>query len=106
MAVFQMLVVLTLLVLAAAQRNQHQPQLVSWVVISVVNGEILNSTKNEVIPQTWWPDLYFNFCDLARGSWDIGDWTPLHKGSPNVGVQEDATCHTCPIPSIRAAHTS
>lgn len=73
MVVFQLLVVLTLLVPAAAQRNQHQLQWVSWVVISAVYGEILNSTKNEAVLQTWWPNLYFNLCDLVRGSWDIGD---------------------------------
>lgn len=29
------------------------------------NGEILNSTSKEAGPQTWWPDLEFDLCDLA-----------------------------------------
>lgn len=82
MVMLQLVVVLLFLAPASAQSHPHQPQWVTWAVISAGNGETLNSTTREVIPQTWWPDLYFDLCDLARGSWDVGDWTPLHKGRP------------------------
>ncbi|OBS71411.1 hypothetical protein A6R68_00047 [Neotoma lepida] len=63
-----------------APRNPHQLQKVTWVVISAGNGEILNGTTHEAVPGAWWPGLYFDLCDLVRGSWDIGDWTPAHEG--------------------------
>lgn len=57
----QLLVVLTLLLPAIAKRNPHQPQRMTWAVISTGTGEILNSTTYEVVPQTWWPILTLTF---------------------------------------------
>ncbi|OBS81945.1 hypothetical protein A6R68_24065, partial [Neotoma lepida] len=82
------LLLVTLLLLQTVnttRRNPHQPPKVTWAVINADNGRILNSTTHEAIPGAWWPGLYFDLCDLARGSCDMGDWTPAHGGD-NLGA--------------------
>lgn len=78
-----------------ASGNPHQPQKVTWAVISTGDGKILNSTTREAVPGAWWPKLYFDLCDLARGSWDIRDWTLTHEGRPECkGV------NGCTLPQV------
>ncbi|OBS57703.1 hypothetical protein A6R68_11172 [Neotoma lepida] len=95
-----------------APRNPHELQKVTWAVISAGNGEILNSTTHEAIAGAQWPKLYFDLCDLVRGSWDIGDWTPAHEGvhrdsvprfsiflpKPNISVPTHPGCGKTPEP--------
>lgn len=43
-----------------AQRNPHQPQNLTWVVLDT-HADILNSTSSITVPGSWFPDLYFDF---------------------------------------------
>lgn len=73
------------------QTNRHHPQKVTWAVVNAGNGEILNSTSRVTVPDIWCPELYFNLCDLVRGSWDVGDWTHVHEGWPECGGARGCT---------------
>ena len=54
-----------------AAANPHQPMSLTWMVLSATTGEVINSTSAIYPKNTWWPDLEFDLCLLAAGSWDI-----------------------------------
>ena len=70
---------LTLLIIATfldprtVSANPHQPMNLTWMILSATMGKVINSTS-AIHPQNiWWPDLEFDLCLLATGSWDIGE---------------------------------
>ena len=72
-----MLILLTGIKVQAASSNQ--PQKVTWILSSAGTRGILNQTFQTM---TWWPDLMFDLCDLAHGSWIMGDWIQGIEGRP------------------------
>ena len=70
---------LTLLIIATfvdhrtVSTNPHQPMNLTWMILSTTTGEVINSTSAIHPQNTWWPDLEFDLCLLATGSWDIGE---------------------------------
>lgn len=72
---------LALMVTVTSLQNAHQPQRVRWEVINAGAGEVLNVTE-EIMPDAWWLELIFDLCGLARGSWDMRDWSSLHEWQP------------------------
>lgn len=60
-----LLLILTPLLLTPSRQSLHRPQKVTWMVINAATGEIANSTTIETVPDTWWPEIQFDLCDLA-----------------------------------------
>lgn len=78
-----------------AAANPHQPMNLTWMVLSTTTGEVINSTSAIYPKNTWWPDLEFDLCLLAMGSWDIGDWEVRTPGKPGCGAGINR-CNTRP----------
>ena len=53
--------------------NPHQPMNLTWMILSASTEEVINSTSAIHPQNTWWPDLEFDLCLLAAGSWDMGE---------------------------------
>ena len=83
---------LTLLIIATfldprtISDNPHQPMNLTWMILSASTEEVINSTSAIHPQNTWWPDLEFDLCLLAAGSWDMGEWEVKTSGSLNVGL--------------------
>lgn len=78
-----------------AAANSRQPMNLTWMVLSTTTGEVINSTSAIYPKNTWWPDLEFDICLLAVGSWDIGDWEVRTPGKPECGAGINR-CNTRP----------
>ena len=75
--------------------NPHQPMNLTWIILSATTGEVINSPSAIYPKNTWWPDLEFDLCLLAAGSWDIGDWEVKMPGKPECGAGINR-CNTRP----------
>ena len=75
--------------------NPHQPMNLTWIILSATTGEVINSPSAIYPKNTWWPDLEFDLCLLAAGSWDIGDWEVKKPGKPECGAGINR-CNTRP----------
>ena len=75
--------------------NPHQPMNLTWIILSATAGEVINYTLAIYPKNTWWPDLEFDLCLLAAGSWDIGDWEVKKPGKPECGAGVNH-CNTRP----------
>ena len=73
----------------SAAANPHQPMNLTWMILSATTGEVINSTSAIHPKNTWWPDLEFDLCLLATGSWDIGEWEVKTPGKPECGAGID-----------------
>ena len=82
-AMVKVLFVLLSLRLSVAS-NPHQPMNLTWIILSATTGEVINSPSAIYPKNAWWPDLEFDLCLLAAGSWDIGDWEVKMPGKPEV----------------------
>lgn len=58
--------------------SPHIPKQLTWQVLSQ-RGEVIWSSTAQHTPNTWWPTLYPDLCQLAMGSWDIGQHDDPHK---------------------------
>lgn len=56
--------------------SPHQPQNVTWIIINTSTGRVVNATSSMTPPNTWWPNIVFDLCSLAIGTWDVDDWSP------------------------------
>lgn len=76
-----------------SSQSLHAPANVIWEVKSATTSRPAARVTNRTTPFTWWPDLMVDLCDLARGSWDIGDWT-TSDGRPecNDPTSTDRRC--------------
>ena len=79
----------------SAAANPHQPMNLTWMILSATTEEVINSTSAIHPRNTWWPDLEFDLCLLAAGSWDIGEWEVKMPGKPECGAGIDR-CNTRP----------
>ena len=79
----------------SAATNPHQPMNLTWMILSTTRGEVINSTSAIHPQNTWWPDLEFNLCLLAVGSWDIGEWEVKMPRKPECGAGTNR-CNTQP----------
>jgi hypothetical protein len=46
--------------------NPHQPYHLTWMVIDMSTGEILNQTSKVTPPNVWFPDLTFDLTKLLQ----------------------------------------
>lgn len=69
------LFILLKLLQECSSQSQYAPAHVTWEVKSATTSRPAARVTNRTTPFTWWPDLTVDLCDLARGSWDLGDWT-------------------------------
>ena len=81
-----LLIIATLLDPGTISTNPHQPMNLTWMILSASTEEVINSTSAIHPQNTWWPDLEFDLCLLAAGSWDMGEWEVKTSGSLNVGL--------------------
>ena len=70
----------------SAAANPHQLLNLIWMILSATMGEVINSTSAIHPQNTWWPDLEFDLCLLAAGSWDIGKWEIKMPSKPKCGA--------------------
>ena len=92
-AIKVLFILLSLRLSAAA--NPHQPMNLTWMILSATTGEVINSTSAIHPKNNWWPDLKFDLCLLATGSWDIGKWEVKTPSKPEceAGINR---CNTWP----------
>ncbi|XP_073917667.1 uncharacterized protein [Castor canadensis] len=64
---------LTLSTTCLGHTNPHQPFNLTWMIVDVSTGDILNQTSKVTPPSTWFPELYFDLRALftGRGQWDL-----------------------------------
>nr|BAC40257.1 unnamed protein product [Mus musculus] len=48
----------------------HEPHNLTWVITNTATGTVINSTSHLAPIGTWFPDLVFDLCALADGTWD------------------------------------
>lgn len=81
----RMMLFLGFLISSVQGTNPPAPVMLTWRIINTATGDIINSTSSFQAPGTWWPELHFDLCRLAAGSWDIGHWAVASKGRPECG---------------------
>lgn len=66
-----------------ADGNPHEPQLLTWEVVSPA-GHVAWSISGTHTPGTWWPSLYPDVCKLVQ-NWDNLSWD-MHPGADTSHV--------------------
>uniref|UniRef100_A0A5F9CS71 Envelope protein n=1 Tax=Oryctolagus cuniculus TaxID=9986 RepID=A0A5F9CS71_RABIT len=93
-------------VLPLACSNPHEPQLLTWEVISPI-GRIAWSVQGTHTPGTWWPPLYPDVCQLVVGldDWDLGDLDEVPLTRPhdpdNAHTHRGSGLPGCGLPDKR-----
>lgn len=91
-----------LLALSLANGSPHIPKQLTWQVLSQT-GEVIWSTTGLHAPNTWWPTLTPDFCQLAAGleEWDIPTENGLNL-KPYTGPRpQQMTAPGCSSPTAR-----
>lgn len=93
----------------------HEPHNLTWVITNTATGTVINSTSHLAPIGTWFPDLVFDLCALADGTWD--PWA-LYGGvniqlntvnfgePPSMSALERGGLHSRRLPVEDQSHTS
>lgn len=47
-----------------SQSNPHPPMTLTWQIVDVDSGKVINSSRTSAPPGTWWPELGFCLRDI------------------------------------------